>query len=278
MSEDSQAHDPLVGEAIGAYRVQSLLGVGAMSHVYRAAAPDGVAVALKLVKPELARDALFRRRFAREAAIARTVRDPHVVAVLATGEHDGRLWMAQQLIDGPTLARRLADGPLAPEVAIPMCADVAAGLEALWAAGLVHRDVKPANILFDALGSAYLTDFGLAKDTEGSVLTLPGQALGSLDYMSPEQVRGDAVSAASDVYALGCVMYETLCGRSPFAHVRGARVMWAHLREPPPDPRAVRPELPPALAAALLTALAKDPVDRPATAGTYARLLAAAVA
>jgi serine/threonine-protein kinase len=151
---------------------------------------------------------------------------------------------------------------------------VAAGLEALWGAGMVHRDVKPANILLDATGRAYITDFGLAKDTQGSLLTLPGQALGSMDYMAPEQIRGEQVGAATDIYALGCVMYECMCGRPPFAEVQGMRILWAHLQDPPPDPRSVRADIPERFSQTLLVALNKDAAARPQTAGEYARLLA----
>jgi serine/threonine-protein kinase len=142
---------------------------------------------------------------------------------------------------------------------------------------MVHRDIKPANILLDAEGTAFVTDFGLAKDSQGSLLTLPGQALGSMDYMAPEQIRGEDVSAATDIYALGCVMFEITCGRTPFAHVQGMRILWAHLQDPPPDPLSLRPDLPPAFAAALLTALEKEPENRPQSATDYARGLRASI-
>jgi serine/threonine protein kinase len=152
---------------------------------------------------------------------------------------------------------------------------VAAGLEALWAAGMVHRDVKPANILLDNEGQGYITDFGLAKDTQGSLLTLPGQALGSMDYMAPEQIRGEPVTAATDVYALGCVMYESLCGQPPFAEAQGMRILWAHLQDQPSDPSIHRKDLPPEFGRTLLVAMAKNPEERPQSAGEYARMLAA---
>ena len=274
--------DPRVGSQIGEYSVDAVIGEGGMGKVYTATGPDGGKVALKLVKDDYARDETFRRRFYREARIAQTVDHPNVVPVLDTGEHDGLPYMAQRYIEGPegrgmSLDDKLKrDGPLDVQTAVRVCTDVAAGLEALWAAGMVHRDVKPANILLDADGNAYITDFGLAKDTQGSLLTLPGQALGSMDYMAPEQIRGEPVGAATDIYALGCVMYECMCGRPPFAEVQGMRILWAHLQDPPPDPRSVRADIPEAFSRTLLVALEKDSAKRPQTAGEYARLLAAA--
>jgi serine/threonine-protein kinase len=276
--------DPLVGTHFGDYAVDSLLGVGGMGKVYRATAPDGTAVALKLVKEDYARDETFRRRFYREARIAQMVKHPNVVPVVDTGEHQGLPFMAQRFISGksdPNKGESLddklkRDGPLDVATSVQVCTDVASGLEALWAAGMVHRDVKPANILLDERGQAYITDFGLAKDTQGSLLTLPGQALGSMDYMSPEQIRGEPVSAASDIYALGCVMYECMVGRPPFADVQGMRILWAHLQDEPPDPTSLRSELPPEFARTIMVAMAKDPQQRPHTAGEYARMLAEA--
>jgi serine/threonine-protein kinase len=200
-----------------------------------------------------------------------------VVPVVATGEQDGLPYMAQRFIEGMSLDDKLKrEGPLDVPTAVRICTDVAAGLEALWAAGMVHRDVKPANILLDASGRAYITDFGLAKDTQGSLLTLPGQALGSMDYMAPEQIRGEPVTAATDIYALGCVMYESMCGRPPFAEVQGMRILWAHLQDAPPDPRSVKSDIPEEFARTLMVALEKDSAKRPQTAGEYARMLAAA--
>jgi serine/threonine protein kinase len=263
----------------GDYAVNGLLGEGGMGKVYDATGPDGTRVALKLVKDDYARDETFRRRFAREARIAQTIEHPNVVPVLATGEHDGIPYMAQHFIDGMSLEQKLKrDGPLDVPYALRMCADVASGLEALWAAGMVHRDVKPGNILLDKQGHAYITDFGLAKDTQGSLLTLPGQALGSMDYMAPEQIRGETLSAGADIYALGCVMHECLCGGPPFAEVQGMRILWAHLQEEPPDPCRLRKELSPEFARVLRVALEKDPDRRPASAGEYAGMLAVAAA
>ena len=270
-------NDPRIGRQIGEYTVDAVLGEGGMGRVYTATAPDGTRVALKLVKDAHARDDTFRRRFYREARIAQTVQHPNVVPVVATGEHDGMPYMAQRFIEGMSLEEKLGhEGRLDMPTAVRICSDVGAGLEALWAAGMVHRDVKPGNILLDDTGRAYITDFGLAKDTQGSLLTLPGQALGSMDYMAPEQIRGEPVTAATDTYALGCVMYECLVGRPPFAEVQGMRILWAHLQDPPPDPRGMRPDIPDEFWRTLLLALEKDASRRPQTAGDYARALAAA--
>jgi serine/threonine-protein kinase len=141
---------------------------------------------------------------------------------------------------------------------------------------MVHRDVKPANILLDLGGKAYLTDFGLAKDSQGTVLTMPGQALGSMDYMAPEQVRGEPVTGASDIYALGCVVFECLSGRPPFADRQGMRVLWAHLQDEPPDPCAGRTDIPSGFTQILMAALRKDPRERPASSVEYVRSLALA--
>jgi len=271
------ASDPRIGRQIGEYSVDGLLGEGGMGKVYTATGPDGGRVALKFVRDDYARDETYRRRFYREARIAQTVQHPNVVPVVATGEDAGLPYMAQRFIAGMSLDEKLKrEGRLDAQTAVRVCTDVAAGLEALWEAGMVHRDVKPANILLDDSGRAYITDFGLAKDTQGSLLTLPGQALGSMDYMAPEQIRGEPVSATTDIYALGCVMYECMVGRPPFAEVLGMRILWAHLQDPPPDPRLIRPEIPDGFWRTLLIALEKDAARRPQTAGEYARMLAAA--
>lgn len=276
---DVSGLDRMAGTRMGNYVLERLLGAGGMGRVYCATGADGERVALKLVKEEYARDATFRRRFAREARIAQTVKHPNVVPVLATGEHNGVPYMAQRYIDGEALDARLhREGHLEVAEAVRIVCDIAAGLEALWAAGMVHRDVKPGNILLHRDGTAYITDFGLAKDSRGTLLTLPGQALGSMDYMSPEQIRGEPVTARSDVYALGCVVFECMCGRPPFADAQGMRILWAHLQEPPPDPLSLRGDLSPAFSAAMVASLAKEPDKRPASAGAYARGLAQAAA
>ena len=264
------------GDSVGPYRIDSVLGVGGMGRVYRATAPGGDPVALKLVKSDLARDSVFRKRFDREARIAQRVAHPNLVPVLDTGEQAGIPYLTQRFIQGGTLADHIERGPLEIGTALRVCDEVAGALDALHANDLIHRDVKPANILVDEQGISYITDFGLAKDTQGSLLTRPGQAVGSLDYMAPEQIRGEAVDARSDLYALGCVMCECLSGAPPFADRQGMRVLWAHLQDQPPDPCAKRDDAPPGLGPAVLTGLAKDPADRPPTATAYAQAIRAA--
>ena len=267
--------DDLIGQTVGTWRIESLIAVGGMGRVYKARSAEGQDAALKLVKPDLAHDSVFRKRFEREASIAQRLTHPHVVPVLDTGEHEGLPYLAQRLITGGSLDDKLErDGVLDLDVAIRICTEVASGLDALHAAGLFHRDVKPANILLDEAETAYITDFGLAKDSQGSLLTRPGQTLGSMDYMAPEQIRGEEIGAATDVYGLACVVFECLSGDPPFADRQGMRVLWAHLQDEPPDLAEKRPELSPALGQALRRALDKDPAARPASASEFAASLA----
>jgi len=259
------------GATVGPYRIEGMLGEGGMGFVYKATGPNGDTVALKLVKAELARDSVFRRRFDRESSTAARVGHPNVVPVLDTGEADGIPYMAQQFIAGGSLEDRIArEGKLDLQATLDVCIQVGEGLDAMHAEGLIHRDVKPGNILLDGGGKAYITDFGLMKDREASVLTRPGQALGSMDYMAPEQIRGEEVTGRTDVYALGCVMCECLQGKPPFADRQGMRILWAHLQEDPPDPCEARPDIPADVGWAILRALEKDPEKRPPTATAYA--------
>jgi serine/threonine protein kinase len=275
MNDTAQGEpDRRIGTSVGPYRVESVLGVGGMGTVYCAKGPEGELVALKLVRGDLAEDSVFRRRFDREARIAQQVKNPHVVPVIDTGEHEGVPYLSQRFIEGGSLEEKLKrDGRLDVSATLLICAQVADGLDALFAGGLVHRDVKPANVLLDTDGTALITDFGLAKDSQGTALTRPGQALGSMDYMSPEQIRGEEVTAATDVYSLGCVIFECLTGAPPFADRQGMRVLWAQLQDEPADPTAKLDGVAPALGPAILSGLEKDARKRPQGAGEYVRLL-----
>ncbi len=269
--------EPAEGDRVGSYRIESLLAVGGMGRVYYAVDDAGGEVALKTIKEKLAQDRIFRRRFDREVRIAEQIVHPHLVPLVEAGEHHGIPYLAQRFVRGGSLAQKIeAHGPLAVDSTLARALAIAGGLDALHRAGLVHRDVKPANILLDEDGVAYLTDFGLAKDSQGSMLTAPGQALGSLDYMAPEQIRSQGIGAATDIYGLGCVICECLTGKPPFADREGLSVMWAHLQDPAPNPCSRRPELPDPLGAAILRGLEKASEKRPSTATEYVLSLYAA--
>jgi serine/threonine-protein kinase len=274
VSETSRAHQLIGGDRVGPYRIEDRLGSGGMGSVYRALGPDGEVVALKLVRPEMAANEQLRRRFKREAQAAARVDNKHVVPVLDSGEYEGTPYMAQQMINGGTLAERIDEtGHLELERAVRVGLQVASGLDAMHSAGMIHRDLKPANILLDLDGCAYVADFGLVKEKDASVLTRPGQALGTLDYMSPEQIRAVDVTQAADIYSLGCVLYECIAGAPPFADRDGMRVMWAHLQDQPSDPCAGRGDLPESLGWAICQALEKEAEDRPPTPTAYARMV-----
>ena len=263
------------GDSLGPYRLEEQLGEGGMGLVFRAVREsDGQEVALKVMRFELIEDPVFGRRFEQEARAASEVRDDHLVPVLEAGQADGRRYLAVAYIPGGTLEDRLEDrGKLEPKETASFAADVGKGLDALHAAGIVHRDLKPSNILVDAEGTAMLTDFGLAKGRAYTVLTKPGQVMGTIDYLAPELIKGEAASPATDIYALGCTMYECVTGQPPFADKEGIAIGLAHVGEPPPDPRGFRDDLSDAYVDALLAALAKEPEQRPASASDYGRRL-----
>jgi serine/threonine-protein kinase len=254
------------GDTIGAYTLRERLGDGATAIVFRATSPEGD-VALKLLRPESARDPARRARFVREARVAAEAAGRHLVPVLAAGEEDGQPFLALPLYP-ETLAGLLERDPLAPERAAALVTDVAAALDVLHARGLVHRDVKPSNVLLDAAGRAHLADFGLATAHDWTRLTREGALVGTPHYVAPELVAGEDASSASDIYSLGCVAYHCLAGRSPFAGRGALEVGFAHLEEEPAPPPVGAP-----LAEACLAALAKEPAARPATASAYALLL-----
>jgi serine/threonine protein kinase len=263
------------GDTLGGYRIESVLGEGGMGRVFGARREeDGSEVALKVLKHELAGDYIFQQRFNQEARAAAEVHDEHLVPILEAGVADGHQYLAVAYLPGGSLADRIsADGALDTADTARVLTDVALGLEALHGAGIVHRDVKPGNVLFAADGSAKLTDFGLAKGRAYTVLTKPGQVIGTLDYLAPELIRGEPATPQSDLYALGCVAYECATGKPPFAEKSFFEIGLAHLDEAPVDPREKRAEVPADLAAAILATLEKDPESRPAGAAAFAGLL-----
>jgi serine/threonine protein kinase len=266
----------VAGDTVGSYTIDSQLGEGGMGRVFKAVGGEGQPVALKIVKSEMADDEVFLKRFRREASIAQRIHHPNVVEVIETGDYEGLPWAAQRFISGGSLEERLDRwGALDLHQVVGMFKPVAAGLDVLHDNGLIHRDLKPGNILIDERGVPYIADFGLAKDYqhEGTVLTRPGQALGSMDYMAPEQIRGEDVTAATDVYALACMLYELLTGRAPFADKAGMRIMWAHLQDTAPHPSEVKPEIPRPVGDALMKGLAKEPAERPQSATELMRLV-----
>lgn len=246
----------------GRYRLEAHLGSGATSSVWRARDLDlGRPVALKAlfgagVAPELA------ARFEREATILGRLSHPNVVPVYATGNDDGRPYLVMAHVEGLSLDRVLQDGPLPVDDAVGLAADVAAGLAAAHRAGVVHRDVKPANIVCGADGTPRLVDFGIARADDLTSVTAADSVLGTASYLSPEQARGEVPGPASDVYALGCVLYEALTGHPPFAGSSALAVAYRQVHDDPVPPSSARPEVPAAVEAVVLRSLAKDPADR----------------
>ncbi len=253
------------GQTFAGYRIEGVVGRGGMAVVYKARDP-GLArpVALKLVIPELAEDERFRKRFLREARLAASLEHPHILPVHAAGEEEGALYLAMRFVEGEDLGARLGrEGCLQPTEAVRVVGEVAQALDAAHAKGLVHRDVKPGNILVDESGEAYLADFGLTKRTSSQTgLTATGEFLGTLDYLAPEQIRALPVDGRADQYSLACLLYECLTGEVLFPRESEAQVLWAHMQEEPPSLRQKRPELPAGLDAVLKKALAKDPGER----------------
>jgi serine/threonine protein kinase len=268
-----------VGHRLGPYRIEARLGQGGMGIVYRALHDDGRVAALKVLRDELGADQSFRTRLAREARAAAEVDHPNLVPVQEVGEADGRLYLAVGYVEGRSLSERLAaGGPLPVAEVVRLGTQVGGGLDALHRRGIVHRDVKSANILLASDGTAVLGDFGLAKNRAWTVLTRPGQVLGTLDYLAPELIRGEPASPLSDLYALGCVLYECLAGAPPFSGRGVLRIGMAHLEEEPGDPAAGRDDVPQALSWTVRQVLAKDPARRPPGTAALARMLRLAAA
>jgi serine/threonine protein kinase len=276
----SKPHTLDTGDRLGDFRILRRLGEGGMGAVYLAQDERlGRNVALKVIALRLAHDPEFRRRFETEARSAAAIDDPNVVPVYSAGAESGQLFIAMRFIDGTDLRTVLADGPLDPRDAVEVVADIASALDAAHAAGFVHRDVKPANILLaDRTGrkTAFLTDFGLTKGLHGggtTQLTGTGQWIGTLDYVAPEQMTSGRVDARTDVYALGCVLHEMLTGSVPFPGT-DMQKMWAHVNEPLPE---LQDKDGRALGEVVRRATAKSPDDRYPSAGDLSRSAAAAV-
>jgi tRNA A-37 threonylcarbamoyl transferase component Bud32 len=272
------------GTVLAGFRIERLIGAGAMGVVYLAEdAAGGRRVALKLLSPELANDARFRRRFLRESQLAATLDHRHVVATVASGEENGVLYLAMSYVEGSDLRELLRrEGRLEPERAVRLIGEVAEALDAAHAAGLVHRDVKPGNILVAGVPAeehASVCDFGLARHVSSvSSLTSDRGFVGTIDYVPPEQIEGGELDARADVYSLGCVLYECLAGERPFERDSELSVVFAHLNEPPPRITDVRPELSTALDDVLAKALAKSRDDRYSTCGELATAARAGLA
>jgi serine/threonine-protein kinase len=252
---------------LGDYRIEGIVGVGRMGVVYLAIDRiTGRAVALKVLREDVSIDPVYRARFRREGELLAGLAHPHIIPIHGTGEVDGELYIATRLVS-TTLRNLIVAGTISVDVAMTVLSRVASALDVAHAHGVVHRDVKPANVLMDPGPEVYLADFGLARDLDGEALTAPGQVLGTIDYMAPELLDGERVGPATDIYGLACLAVETLTGTVPFLRDTDAATMYAHIADPPPSVRARRPELPRALDAVLATGMSKEPGDRQSSAG-----------
>ncbi|SDO40331.1 serine/threonine protein kinase [Lentzea jiangxiensis] len=267
-------------ETFGPYRIEELLGRGGMGEVHRAydTAHDRI-VALKRLSPGYHDDEEFRARFRREAQIVARLREPHVIPIHAYGEIDDRLYLDMRLVEGADLSDLISDGPIDPSRAVRIVDQVASALDAAHADGLVHRDVKPSNILVTSGDFVYLVDFGIARSASPAAtsLTASGSVVGTLDYMAPERFESVPVDGRADVYALACVLFACVAGRRPFTAEGTAAQIWAHMKEEPPKASPLNPAVPAALDDVIAKGMAKDPADRYATAGEFARAAALAL-
>ncbi|WP_329213499.1 serine/threonine protein kinase [Streptomyces sp. NBC_01485] len=268
----------LIGRQVAGYRIEREIGRGGMAVVYRARDLRlDRTVALKLLAPELARNDTFRKRFTHESRVAAAIDHPHIVPVFEADETDGVLYIAMRYVDGSDLRQLLdREGPLPLPTAVRIAAQVASALDAAHEHGLVHRDVKPGNILVsrgtdsDHPEHVYLTDFGLTKKSLSLTgFTTVGQFVGTLDYVAPEQISGRPVDGRCDVYGFACVVYECLAGRPPFLRDDDMALLWAHQNADPTPLTEVRPDLPPYLDAVFARALAKNPEARHPTCAAF---------
>ncbi|CAM4307406.1 Serine/threonine-protein kinase PknH [Mycobacterium basiliense] len=266
------------GTAFGRYRLVSLLGRGGMGEVWRAydTGTDRV-VALKLLPMNFAQDPKFSQRFRREAHAAARLQHPHAVPIHDYGEIDGNLFVDMALIEGRDLASVITAGPLHPVRAVAVVEQIARALHAAHKVGLVHRDVKPSNVLLDEDDHAYLIDFGIARATADTKLTGTGATIGTWAYMAPERFTADEATPGCDIYALACVLHESLTGTTPYPGESLERQVAGHLTSPPPRPSLVRPGLPPAFDDVVATGMAKDPQPRYATTKELATAARAAL-
>ena len=269
-----------IGSTFADHVIRGVVGRGGMGVVYRAVhLPLDREVALKLIAPDSSADPEFRDRFRREFRATAAIQHPNVIPVYNAGEEDGQLYVTMRFIDGTDLARLLGtEKRLSPERAAAIIAQVAAGLDAAHAAGIVHRDVKPANVLMEG-DTAILTDFGLMKNVRAQTqITQVGSVIGTFDYAAPEQLREGPIDARTDVYGLGAVLFQAITGRVPYPRETAAATMLAHLDAPPPSVLSVLPDAPEALGDVVRRAMAKDPNARFQSAGDVGQAALAAVA
>lgn len=256
--------DEVDGTPFGRYRLVDLLGRGGMGEVWRAYDPVNARfVALKVLPGNFAGDPVFQERFRREARAAARLDEPHVVPIYDSGEIDGHLFVSMRLVRGHDLAELLGAGPLPPGRIVSIVEQIAFALDAAHQVGLVHRDVKPSNILVGDNDFAYLIDFGIARAAGESGLTSTGSTIGTWAYMAPERFeRGGAADARADIYALACVLHQGLTGQPPFPAEAIEQIAVAHMVEPPPKPSALRAGVPAAMDEVVATGMAKDPAQR----------------
>ena len=265
-----------IGSTLGGrYRLLELLGQGGMATIYRARdAQLERDVAVKLLRPEFGQDPDFLARFRDEARAAASLSHPNIVPVFDFGEDPSGPYIVMELVEGQDLAAVLREnGFLAPRQAAHIAADVARALQVAHYRGIVHRDVKPSNILVGRDGRVHVADFGIARAMTEAQVTLPGTTMGSVHYFSPEQARGETATAASDIYSLGIVLFEMLTGQRPFSGDGAAAVAMARLTTTPPRPSALRPSVPPELDQIVTRAMAFEPTDRYASAAAMASAL-----